>query len=658
MTTAGSIVVDLLMKTGSFETDSKRAEARAKAMAREIEKAGLIIGGALATATLATVAWTKASIDAADEAIKQAQSVGLLVEQYTALTYAGNLSGVAQEEMAGALTLLSRRAKDAADGSKEAADSFDALGIKVTKPSGALKATNELLAELADRFAAMPDSTEKTALATEILGRSGAKLIPLLNGGAEGLRSMAQEAQALGVVIDTQVAKQAEQFNDNLTRLGELARGTGNDLAREFLPLLVDASDLFVDMGKSARDSAGGLDVVGVAVGGATVALQTLLVLFSDVQFVLQASGRELGAWAAQIGVALEFLTTKPSEIIAKAPEQWRRFRAISDAVREDGERARAELDAFQARVMNLGRNLAQPGTGGAGGASGGRPGGRTGGKPTTPLPPLPDLTPQAVTAVNSLNTLGDVVIDLGDSFFKARTPAEELAAGFDQIQRAALGMDLTPVVAKVDEVDARFIKLGDNIQDAIGTTLYQSLKGDFDNILDLWVDLLIRMAAEAAAADLATALGLGGKGATGGNLSTLISGLGSIFGLGPGRAGGGPVQRGTLHPVNEMGGAGELLSSGGRQYLLPARDGRVSPLTDSLPSYYSGGKRDININVRNLQGQSADVSARPTAGGGLDIEVMIKKVIMDDVASGGDIDQLNRRMYGLSRAPGLARRG
>ena len=148
MTTAGSIVVDLLMKTGSFETDSKRAEARAKAMAREIEKAGLIIGGALATATLATVAWTKASIDAADEAIKQAQSVGLLVEQYTALTYAGNLSGVAQEEMAGALTLLSRRAKDAADGSKEAADSFDALGIKVTKPSGALKATNELLAEL------------------------------------------------------------------------------------------------------------------------------------------------------------------------------------------------------------------------------------------------------------------------------------------------------------------------------------------------------------------------------------------------------------------------------------------------------------------------------------------------------------------------------
>lgn len=38
MATAGSIVVDLLMKTGSFETDAQRASKTAEKRFKEIEK--------------------------------------------------------------------------------------------------------------------------------------------------------------------------------------------------------------------------------------------------------------------------------------------------------------------------------------------------------------------------------------------------------------------------------------------------------------------------------------------------------------------------------------------------------------------------------------------------------------------------------------------
>ena len=38
MTTAGSIVVDLLMKTGSFETDAQRASRAAQKNFKEIER--------------------------------------------------------------------------------------------------------------------------------------------------------------------------------------------------------------------------------------------------------------------------------------------------------------------------------------------------------------------------------------------------------------------------------------------------------------------------------------------------------------------------------------------------------------------------------------------------------------------------------------------
>ena len=48
MATAGSIVVDLLMRTGSFETDSKRAEKRVREMDKAFQATGKAIGTAIA----------------------------------------------------------------------------------------------------------------------------------------------------------------------------------------------------------------------------------------------------------------------------------------------------------------------------------------------------------------------------------------------------------------------------------------------------------------------------------------------------------------------------------------------------------------------------------------------------------------------------------
>jgi hypothetical protein len=48
MATAGSIVIDLLMRTGAFETDVKRAEKRLEEMKRQAVETGKAIGTAIA----------------------------------------------------------------------------------------------------------------------------------------------------------------------------------------------------------------------------------------------------------------------------------------------------------------------------------------------------------------------------------------------------------------------------------------------------------------------------------------------------------------------------------------------------------------------------------------------------------------------------------
>lgn len=240
-----------------FDKAARVAEGNAARMAAAFDKtraAVATLGGALLAAfsVRAATSWVTDAIDAADAAAKQARQVGMLTEEITALNYAAGLSGVSQEELTTGLVRLSRVAKDADDGIKSAADAFAALGIKIRDNEGRLKSSNQLLGEVAQAYARMPDGIAKTASATELFGRSGAKLISLLNGGKEGLEAFRREAAAAGVVIGGEAAVAAEQFNDNISRLGTSMDGLAQQVAQALLPTLVQLSERLV---QNARDA-------------------------------------------------------------------------------------------------------------------------------------------------------------------------------------------------------------------------------------------------------------------------------------------------------------------------------------------------------------------------------------------------------------------
>ena len=99
------------------------------------------------------------------------------------------------------LLFLSRNASAAAGGSKEAAEGFQRLGVKLKDADGKLRSPAELIYDVADGLQRLPDGTEKAALAMKLFGRGGAELVPVLNGGRGGLRALGVEARELGVVL-------------------------------------------------------------------------------------------------------------------------------------------------------------------------------------------------------------------------------------------------------------------------------------------------------------------------------------------------------------------------------------------------------------------------------------------------------------------------
>lgn len=193
---------------------------------------------AAAGALTAFTGLTKAAINSADEMGKTAQKAGVSVESFSALAYAAELAGVNSQQLQTTFKGLTESLIDSEDKNSRAAKAFKFLGIEVKNADGSLKKADDVLLDIAEAFAKMPDGVEKSALAIDLMKKSGLDMIPMLNTGKAGIEELRAEAEKFGLVISTEQAKQAEQFNDSMTRIGNAASGLGLSLASELLPTL------------------------------------------------------------------------------------------------------------------------------------------------------------------------------------------------------------------------------------------------------------------------------------------------------------------------------------------------------------------------------------------------------------------------------------
>ncbi len=277
----GALRAILSLESAAFTSGLKQAQkgltnfsASARKLGGQMQK----VGAVASIAGAAIVAGLKGAIDSADALDELSQKIGVPVEQLSALQYAFEKSGVSSETMAAGVGKLSKAMAAAADGNKASAKMFADLGIKVTDATGALRPAADVMAEVAGVFAAMPDGAEKTALAMELFGKSGADMIPALNEGKEGLAGLMEEARQLGIVIDSETAASAGKFNDNLFTLGAAASGLAVQIAADLLPTLQKISDFLVDMAKAYADLSPGMQEFIANVAGAIVVGGPLLV--------------------------------------------------------------------------------------------------------------------------------------------------------------------------------------------------------------------------------------------------------------------------------------------------------------------------------------------------------------------------------------------
>lgn len=193
---------------------------------------GILGAGAGLTLLVRNVART------GDELSKMSERLGIATETLSAYRLSADLANISLEGFGVGMRTLSRNMFDISKGTGEAKEAFKTLGISVVDSNGKLRSNEAVMLEVADAFKQMESGTLKTALAQEIFGRSGLQMIPLLNEGAEGLKRQKEEAKGLGAIWSTVAAKDAEAFNDSITRLRFGLMGIASAIIKDVLPPL------------------------------------------------------------------------------------------------------------------------------------------------------------------------------------------------------------------------------------------------------------------------------------------------------------------------------------------------------------------------------------------------------------------------------------
>lgn len=83
-----------------------------------------------------------------------------------------------------------------------ATEDFDKYGIALTDTNGQARSSLDILLDLIDAYAGLPEGIERTAEMSEIFGKSYKTLNPLVQSGTDTIREWMQEAVDVGAVMD------------------------------------------------------------------------------------------------------------------------------------------------------------------------------------------------------------------------------------------------------------------------------------------------------------------------------------------------------------------------------------------------------------------------------------------------------------------------
>ena len=294
----------------------KQVEGAAQSLTSRVGPLGSALGALAPVATVGGLAaLVGKTIEAGDKFNDLSQRTGVSVESLARFNKAAATSGTDIDAVAKALGKLSKGMYEAAEtGKGPTADALKTLGVSATDAAGKLKSADQVTLEIANKFKAMPDGVEKTALAMQLFGKSGAEMIPMLNEGGAAIES-------LSVKMTGAFAQKADEYNDKLAALGGKVGGLAAGITVALLPALDAVAtvltlvvDGFAKLPGPIQAIVGGLALLAISFTVLAPIVASVVTVLGAFQGL--AIGATIAGWLGALGTMLTGLSAFAAAIV------------------------------------------------------------------------------------------------------------------------------------------------------------------------------------------------------------------------------------------------------------------------------------------------------------------------------------------------------
>lgn len=266
MAIIATLGVSVVARTKKFRSGLNKATKNLQAFGKTVTRMSLNVvkfGAALSIAgAVGLGVFINRSLKAIDEAGKLSDILNISTENLLAFRLQAELAGGSVAGFDKLLGIFVRRLGEAQEGTGEAANTLERLGLNIEDLVNL--DTAEALGIVTDEINKLGSAAAINAARYQIFGRQGITAGNQLAQGSEGLRKARIEADKLGITVNRFDAAKIEEANDSFTRLEFLLQGVGNQLAILASPFITAVNDRLVELGTTGEKTLGEKIVNGV----------------------------------------------------------------------------------------------------------------------------------------------------------------------------------------------------------------------------------------------------------------------------------------------------------------------------------------------------------------------------------------------------------
>ncbi|WP_165744267.1 hypothetical protein [Pseudoalteromonas sp. Z9A6] len=311
MASIATLTIDLIGKSAKLTAELNKANKNTKSWADKTRKmvnasSKVMAGFGVAGVAALTAIYAK-NAAFIDQQAKTADRLGITTQALGGLQHAANLYGASNEELNKSLQTMQKNLGQVGQtGTGEAKYALDGLGLSVKDLQGL--APEEQFKVIADKLKNVEDQSQKVYLAQSLMGKSGAKMINVMDAGADGITAMMEEADALGMTFTRVDAAKVEMANDALDKAQKTTHSFGQTLAIEMAPIVGAISELFIE---NAKEAGGFGQVAQQAIGKVTSVIGVMADGVQGINILFKGAKVVAMGFSAALWEGLAFVVNK-----------------------------------------------------------------------------------------------------------------------------------------------------------------------------------------------------------------------------------------------------------------------------------------------------------------------------------------------------------